>query len=115
MRIEEVRIEPKQPKLGETLQVSVRIHNDTSERATAQVNAVLNSNRDPSIPTAVEQTSVRNLKAGDSKEVLLFKMKVGERFQPGSYQVRVWLVGQRDQATEKAFEIAGTEDFLKSF
>lgn len=115
MRIDEISIQPDQPKLGETLQVTVRLVNDSQEKATAMLNAVLSSSRDPSSPTAVQQASVRNLQAGDDKEVLLFKMTVSERFQPGPYTVQVWLAGQRDQATEEAFEIAATEDFLKSF
>jgi hypothetical protein len=115
MRIEEISIQPDQPKLGETLQVTVRLHNDSQEKATAMLNAVFRSSQDPSSPTAVQQASVRNLKAGGSKEVLLFKMAISERFQPGPYTVEVWLAGQRDQATQEAFEIAETKDFLKSF
>ncbi len=112
MKIDEVRIEPDQPESGEILKVTIRLHNNSQEPATATVNAVLGS-QNPSFPTAVQQYRT-SLEADGTEDVTLFELMVDESFQPGQYKVEVWLTGPSSETKEAAFEIED-EDFKKTF
>jgi hypothetical protein len=113
MKIEGISITPDRPKLGETLKITVKLHNDSTEPAYAMVNATLDRQA-PSSPTSVQQARVR-LEANESKDVLLFKMVVNERSKPGQYKVSAWLAGKRNDARKGEFEIKETEGFKKTF
>jgi hypothetical protein len=115
MRIKSVWLEPDPPVPGEKLVVKVCLHNDSTERANAMVNAMLDSH-DPSFPTSVEQAYEKNIKAGDEKELTLrFGTIVKELYQPGQYRVRVWLAGQPGEAREVGFQIEKDAAFENTF
>lgn len=112
MKIKEVKIEPHQPEPGQTLEVTVKLHNDSAGEAIAMVNATL-GREGSSSPNTMQQA--RELQADECTELTLLKLRVSERFQPGQYQVRVWLARQDDDPIEKTLIIDEAKGFKRTF
>jgi hypothetical protein len=112
MLIENVSLMPAEPIYGQTLEIRVSLHNDSSTKKSEAINATLGSPH-PSFPTAVQQLRVR-LGPHQRREVLLFKLIIDERFQPGKYTIGVRIAGKSIETTQQ-FEIRDSEDAPKSF
>ncbi len=84
---------------GETLEITVRLENQADEPATALLEAVLKSQAMP-FPTLVRHAQVP-LEPREEVEVIVYDLKIDEKFRTDNYTVYVGLANQLGEGSKK--------------